>query len=814
MSKSIQLDLKQFKHIKSDKNSTTLQHKGGHMLTLAHNSLSPEAKAQLSALSKISGETATSGQKQEADAKYADGGEVADNGDDDLKYGGTLQEETEKADRAGKNSAAPKPPEWVPRKTRPPAPPEASAPIQGPKIEHKAPAPQQSKPTPKEDQGYKTYPHQYADGGDVQQDAQPTDQWAQDAAKISPEMLQKTGDMAMGTVGGVQDVAERSLSSLPDMIAAQQEHIADLTKQLGDYHPMVQKANKVLNSLKDFGNNFKSTKKFADGGVAEDDQVRSENPAYVAPSPQPQQSEQVAAPQAASPYVGVYNQFYKQIKETNPGLPEDMLRRDALGAATNQKNHDEFWSTLSKNREANSQQDNRDRIVEENQQRAALGLPESPVPGGDPASPANAPLPANTQGQQTAQQSSDHKPASDMSGSGDMESMMRSGFNNQMQATKGMGQAQGQLANQEADVLNNQVQAQQEAQNIFRQNYQGLNQERLHMIDDVQKGFIDPNSYWKDHSKIASGIGMILAGIDSGLNGGPNKAVEFLKYNMDRNIEAQKTNLQAKDNLLAHNLRQFGNMRDATEMTRLMQADMVANQLKAAAAKAQGGPNGMAAMNAQNAIGKLQADYAPQFMQFAMRRAMMNLADNGGNPESIDHMLGYMRVVNPEMAKEMQSRYVPGVGLGQTPVPEAVRSEIVSHKKLDDAAKDLLSFTQNHTTINPMSSDYKIGAQKALVVQQMIREGMLGTVFRESEKPLLNKMLDENPAGVMKMISTEPKLRTILEANQAQLNALKQSYGLPVQQAAQSNQSQQALQWAKSNPKDPRAAQILKQLGQ
>lgn len=42
-----------------------------------------------------------------------------------------------------------------------------------------------------------------------------------------------------------------------------------------------------------------------------------------------------------------------------------------------------------------------------------------------------------------------------------------------------------------------------------------------------------------------------------------------------------------------------------------------------------------------------------------------------------------------------------------------------------------------------------------------------------------------------------------------------QHYGLkaPAMQQSQQDTNQQALQWAKANPKDPRAAQILKHLG-
>ena len=47
----IKLELKGFKHLKSDKNSTTLKHeKHGHVITLAHKGLSPENQKILEAM--------------------------------------------------------------------------------------------------------------------------------------------------------------------------------------------------------------------------------------------------------------------------------------------------------------------------------------------------------------------------------------------------------------------------------------------------------------------------------------------------------------------------------------------------------------------------------------------------------------------------------------------------------------------------------------------------------------------------------------------------------------------------------------------
>lgn len=79
------LDFKKFKHVKSDKHSTTLQHQDGHILNLAHNVLSKPHQEQLKALANIPKETQTEGQKQEAQDQNqygkvimkAEGGEIS-----------------------------------------------------------------------------------------------------------------------------------------------------------------------------------------------------------------------------------------------------------------------------------------------------------------------------------------------------------------------------------------------------------------------------------------------------------------------------------------------------------------------------------------------------------------------------------------------------------------------------------------------------------------------------------------------------------------------------------------------------------------
>lgn len=73
---SIKLDLSKFRHLKSDKDTATLQHKDGHVLTIATKALSPEFQKQLGALTNISKDAETPADKEEMKTKMADGGPV------------------------------------------------------------------------------------------------------------------------------------------------------------------------------------------------------------------------------------------------------------------------------------------------------------------------------------------------------------------------------------------------------------------------------------------------------------------------------------------------------------------------------------------------------------------------------------------------------------------------------------------------------------------------------------------------------------------------------------------------------------------
>lgn len=452
-------------------------------------------------------------------------------------------------------------------------------------------------------------------------------------------------------------------------------------------------------------------------------------------------------------------------------------------------------------------------IQQENAIRAQAGLPPLPMPAGmGPMATApqeQAPQSGPNPGIATPQQSSNGMPADPMAG-------YMSGFSDQMKAANMQAKAQGDLGNVNAGILAKQQEAQSAAQAHFDEAVASNRAEREALQQDIKDGHVDPNKFWTGdpktgeggHSKIAAGIGMILAGFNP--TGKPNAAIDFIQHQMDKSIEAQARNLSSKESLLHANLQAFGNIKDAAMMTRLQMADQVTNELQTAAAKAQ---TPMAKAAALNAIGQVKERAAPLEMQYAMRRAMMNVQNSGkpGDTAQYESLMQMRRAMGDHAgAKEMAEMLVPGVGVAKVPVPEAAREKFQNHAVFETALKDLDHFVKHTTTLIPGTPDYITGQQKAMTLQAMIREGKLGTVYREGEQPLLDKFINTNPAGAMKMLQTVPQIKELLGANNRDLNSLKATYGLPTQQ--QADPRAQAAAWAQANP-GPKADAIMKALG-
>lgn len=207
----------------------------------------------------------------------------------------------------------------------------------------------------------------------------------------------------------------------------------------------------------------------------------------------------------------------------------------------------------------------------------ALGVPAAAPQAPAPAAPSLAP-----QAPKAAQ------PEQDMFGEGAFEKSYLKGLGEQQAGISQEANATGQLGMQQAAIREQESARATNAYEEFNNSYQGLNEERQAFQRDLPN--IDPQHYMHDMStpkRISTAIGLILGGIGGGLLGQENPALKMLNAQIDRDIQAQQANLGKKKSLLEANLHQFGNLKDATAMNRVMMTDIASNELARAAAQTQ-----------------------------------------------------------------------------------------------------------------------------------------------------------------------------------------------------------------------------------
>lgn len=381
------------------------------------------------------------------------------------------------------------------------------------------------------------------------------------------------------------------------------------------------------------------------------------------------------------------------------------------------------------------------------------------------------------------------------------EGLISGGLQAERAGAIGQANAVGQRAQAESGALQQGIQQQQDLIQAHQKAYDDLEGERQAHISDIQKGYIDPNKYWTGdengkggHSKILTGIGMILAGFNP--TNRPNAAIEFLNHQMDNNLKAQEQNLNSKNNLLQANLHQFKNMQDATDMTRLMQADAVKYQLQKSAADS---ASPMAKAQAQSAIGSIDAKYAPLMMQMQIRHMMQGLGSGGTSaPGSTGQLLSGLDQLAPEQSKGYRERYyapydVPGgKSIADRPIAPGDRTSLQAYDKFDSAARNLHQLIQAHKgnldALSPVQRN--AAAQQAMVLQSLFREGTLGTVYKSGEQPLLDKAIDGQPLGLVHYFTELPKLEGLMKSNQSMKDTTLEGYGLKPPHQVQQQQQQ------------------------
>jgi len=254
-------------------------------------------------------------------------------------------------------------------------------------------------------------------------------------------------------------------------------------------------------------------------------------------------------------------------------------------------------------------------------------------------------------------------------------------YSNQVGAIKAKTAAEAGLATDQAAIEHQNQLDLQDAATKWDVTSNSMQNQIEQALTDVRNDHIKPNHYldtMKENTgqRIATGIGLLLGGFSSAFTHQGNPAMEWLNSQIDRDIAAQKSNQNNKINVYNGYLDQYKNAAVAENMAKATQLGIYASKIKEAADKA-GTP--MAQANGALAISQLQQQMIPlvQNAHLMAQASAFNGTGGGGAGSEAQYktVLANAQRINPELYKDAQSKYVPGVGVASHSVaqPDAER---------------------------------------------------------------------------------------------------------------------------------------------
>lgn len=502
---------------------------------------------------------------------------------------------------------------------------------------------------------------------------------------------------------------------------------------------------------------------FASGGTAQDDEQK---PVVVNVNPPPPQG-------AMASFGNALSNFSNQLKplvsgqEPNASFNNQVLQPAATSAA-------EMTSPQPAPAAITSGE-----IAQIPQQQIASNGPM-------PAAPASAPgLSGGEMAQQVPSSSSSISNDQMFSGYGKAASEQKMGAQKEAAAV-------GEQGRQEAAIAHEQQAKLQQQQQSYQENYNALNAERNKFQSDLQAQHIDPKKYLGDMStgqKFSTAIGLILGGIGGGLMHQENPALKYLNSQMENDINAQKANMDKQNNLLSMNMKQFGNLNDATNMTRLNMADMAKAQLQEAAGKA---ADPLAKARALKAVGEIDMAMAPIQNQMAMRRAALSGGKN-------DVGTAIEVLADPKQKEALYKEY--GV------------------KQETDSLKKLYQEQFNHLKDKALNGSFSPADRQSAIqsVAGKIQKATEGRYNLEAATQLAQALF---PNKIESGQTTKNKYARGTEllgglSSTPQLDTFMKMHGIanPSDPYTQLDPQQKKFaDWAQANPNDPKAKIVLQKL--
>lgn len=373
--------------------------------------------------------------------------------------------------------------------------------------------------------------------------------------------------------------------------------------------------------------------------------------------------------------------------------------------------------------------------------------------------------------------------------------------------------------NQNAQIYGKEASGMQDISQKYQQIGNDIHQRYQSLADEVSAGKIDPSHWWDSKStgsKILTAIGMVLTGAGS-------QAGQAIDNAIDRDINAQKSNLDNKQTLLGKYMEMYKSLPEAEAAARLTMHAATEGLINQQAAKL-GSQNAINAATMTNAQRRQQL--LPQLEGLARSQAMMGMYGSMGKNQptgdaesAYQKQLSDLAILNPERYKIEEAKYLPGVGVAAKPVPEAIHQKLISGTDVSNKLAALESFARQHSGTVLDRKIVNEGRTMAADAQSALRVAQDQGVFKKADQEFIESMISNDPTAFFAKIRTIPKYQEVRKLNDNTMNQYKKAYGVKSFQPSsgsnqpQSGQNQAAMEWLKANPNDPRAAAVKQKLG-
>jgi len=387
------------------------------------------------------------------------------------------------------------------------------------------------------------------------------------------------------------------------------------------------------------------------------------------------------------------------------------------------------------------------------------------------------------------------------------------GYGEQQAGIAKQSAAESEAAKTTEATLMGQAKGLQNTLDQYQSAHKEIDDEVKNFQQDIVDGHIDPNHYlgsMDTGQKIATGIALALGGLGGSLHGGGNQALDFLNKQIDRDIDAQKAALGKKETLLSAAMRKYGNLRDATDMTRMMMMAGAQTGIQAAQAKAN---SQVALARGQQLSGQLEAQIAPLVQQAAMRKMLEQAGQNYGPGGGPSHLIKE----DPAkfVASQVPTEHQKGVFAELERAENTRRMTPPILKAFDESAEALTGLGRAGALVK---RPRELNALHQLISTTVT--DLTGTA-RQAEFDAVEKNLLPNQYDTAADKAT--KRQALVQYLQAKTAApIAKGYGIDLEkfestalrpESRLSPDEKFALDWARQNPNNPASKKVFKKLG-